>query len=126
MAIYSLNLLFQDHCATAYFPLAQLKQKICTSVVENFNFLDKMLRMIPQLMLWLLLNQCILAETDCDWLRLIYHRMGGDVNSVPRDCCRMDGVRCTDGDVTSIYWEDQGLTGSLPEELGNLVNLRQL
>jgi hypothetical protein len=82
--------------------------------------------MIPQLMLWLLFNQCILAETDCDWLRLIYYKMGGDVNSVPRDCCRMDGVRCTDGYVKNLFLDSRGLTGSLPEELGNLVNLEWL
>jgi hypothetical protein len=82
--------------------------------------------MIPKLMLWLLFNQCILAKTDCDWLVIIYSKMGGDVNSVPRDCCVINGVECTDGYVTGIFLDRQGLTGSLPEELGNLVNLEWL
>jgi hypothetical protein len=105
----------------------QLKQKICTSAVENFNFLEKMLTMIPHLILWLLFNQCILAETDCDWVRIIYSKMGGDVNSVPQDCCRMDGIHCSeDGHVIKISWNHQGLTGSLPQEVGNLLNLEWL
>jgi hypothetical protein len=83
--------------------------------------------MIPQLMLWLLFNQCILAETDCNWLVIIYYKMGGDVNSVPQDCCEIDGVECSDeGDVTAIDWNHQGLKGSLPQELGNLVYLEWL
>ena len=117
---------FSDYKVRRELTTAQLKQKICTSVVENFNFLDKRLTMIPQLMLWLLFNQCILAKTDCDWLVIIYSKMGGDVNSVPRDCCRMDGVRCTDGDVTSISWAGYGLKGSIPPEVGHLVNLEVL
>jgi hypothetical protein len=36
----------------------------------------------------------------------------------------MHGVECnSDGHVTGIYWEDQGLTGSISQELGNLVYL---
>jgi hypothetical protein len=82
--------------------------------------------MIPHFLFWLLFNQCILAKTDCDWLVIIYYKMGGNINSVPQDCCRMHGVECNDGHVTGIYWEDQGLKGSIPKELGNLVNLRWL
>ena len=117
---------FSDYKIRRELATAQLKQKICTSVVENFNFLDKMLTMIPKLMLWLLFNQCILAKTDCDWLVIIYSKMGGDVNSVPQDCCRMDGVECNDGHVKSLFWYSRGLTGSFPKELGNLVNLEGL
>jgi hypothetical protein len=90
--------------------------------------------MIPQFLLWLLFTQCILAQTapdiaaqtDCDWVRIIYEKMGGNVRRVPEDCCIMYGVTCTDGMVTSVVWSSQGLTGSIPEELRNLVNLHKL
>ena len=118
---------FSDYKVRRELTTVQLKQKICTSAVENFNFIEKMLTMIPHLILWLLFNQCILAKTDCDWLRIIYSKMGGNVNSVPQDCCRMDGVRCTqDGYVKNLFLDSRGLTGSIPQELGNIVNLQKL
>jgi hypothetical protein len=37
------------------------------------------------------------------------------------------GVTCTsDGTVTKIYWSSKSLTGSIPPEIGNLVNLTNL
>jgi hypothetical protein len=83
--------------------------------------------MISHFLFWLLLSKFILAETDCDWLRIIYSKMGGDVQKIPQNCCRMDGVECTeDGYVTAIDWNHQGLSGSIPKELGNLVYLEWL
>jgi hypothetical protein len=39
-------------------------------------------------------------------------------------CCSMSGVTCTsDGTVTQISWNRQGLTGSIPPEIGNLTSL---
>ena len=83
--------------------------------------------MIRQFLLWLLFNQCILAKYDCHWLGIIYEKMGGDVSQIPQDCCEMDGVQCTqDGSVTSISWNGKGLTGSISQEIGNLVHLQEL
>jgi hypothetical protein len=67
------------------------------------------------------------AQPDCDWVQIIYSKMGGNVNSIPRDCCRMDGVRCnSDGHVTELIWVYQDLTGFIPPEIGNLANLQKL
>ena len=85
-----------------------------------------MYKMISQFLLQLLLTQCILAQTDCDWVRIIYQKLGGNVSRILEDCCIMYDVTCTDGMVTEIYWSDQGLTGSIPEELSNLENLELL
>ena len=71
-------------------------------------------------------GQSILAMTDCDWVRIIYLKMGGNVKLIPKDCCRMVGVECTDSHVTEINWNIQGLSGTIPAELGNLVNLQKL
>ena len=53
--------------------------------------------------------------------------MGGDVGQIPQDCCEMEGVQCSqDGHITDINWNQQGLTGSISQEIGNLVNLQTL
>ena len=80
--------------------------------------------MIPRFLLKLLFGEEISAQ--CDWVRIIYEKMGGDVNSIPENCCQMDGVSCKDGHVKGILWIEQGLTGSIPQEIGNLVDLQQL
>jgi hypothetical protein len=86
--------------------------------------------MIPKFLLWLLFNQCILAQaTECDWVRIIYRKLGGNAQHIPEDCCRMRGVECADGHVVQIDWSPwyrQGLKGSIPPEFGNLVNLQKL
>lgn len=90
--------------------------------------------MIPQFLLKLLFGQDILSQTgpgiavrtECDWLRIVYQKMGGNVLDIPRDCCKMYGVRCRNGDVTSINWINQALTGSIPSEIRHLVNLQSL
>jgi hypothetical protein len=94
--------------------------------VENFT--KKNLSMIPKFLFLLCFSKCILAKTDCYWLRIIYLKMGGRPRRIPEDqqCCRMDGVTCTDGHITRIYWFYHYLTGSLPAELGKLVNLQEL
>jgi hypothetical protein len=78
------------------------------------------------LLLWLLFNQCILAHNDCYWLMIIYREMGGNAEGITQDCCTMDGVRCIDGHVTHIDWSNRGLIGTVPSEIGNLVNLKKL
>jgi hypothetical protein len=53
--------------------------------------------------------------------------MGGNVKSIPLDCCRMVGVYCTpNGHVTELYWGNQSLSKFIPPEIGNLVNLKGL
>jgi hypothetical protein len=79
-----------------------------------------------QLVLGLLLTKCIIAQNECHWLRIIYRKMGGGA-VISWDCCRMNGVFCTeDGHVTGINWSRQGLTGSIPSEIEKLVNLEEL
>ena len=81
--------------------------------------------MLLRFLLKLLFGEEISAQ--CDWVRIIYEKMGGDVNSIPENCCQMDGVECSqDGHITGINWNQQGLTGSIPQEIGNLVNLKKL
>ena len=87
----------------------------------------QMLKMITQFLLWLLLPECILAQTDCPYLVYIYFKMGGDVSKIPQNCCEMFRVQCSqDGHVTEINWNQQDLTGSIPQEIGNLKNLEML
>ena len=83
-------------------------------------------RMITQLLLWPLLTQCILAETDCYWVTIIYGKMGGDISQIPLNCCNMPGVSCDEGRIAALNWDNQGLSGSVPPEIGNLKNLRLL
>jgi hypothetical protein len=68
----------------------------------------------------------ISAQPDCNWVRIIYEKMGGNVNIIPRDCCQMDGVTCADGHVTELIWVHQDLTGFIPPEIGNLANLQNV
>jgi hypothetical protein len=90
--------------------------------------------MIPHFLLKFLFNEDILSQagqsisamTDCDWVRIIYQKMGGNVKLIPKDCCSMNEIRCINGYVTDINWNNQLLTGFIPSELGNLVNLQKL
>ena len=73
-----------------------------------------------------LFGQDHISRTDCHWVRIIYQKMGGNVKRIPDDCCRRNGIVCTDGHVTTINWNYLGLTGSIPPEIGMLVGLREL
>ena len=79
--------------------------------------------LLPQFMRKMYVTKNI---ADCDWVKIIYHKMGGHVSLIPQDCCRMNGVACFDGHVVHITWVFQGLNGYIPPEIGNLVNLRWL
>ena len=68
----------------------------------------------------------IFTKNDCSSLKIIYQKMGGDVKSIPKNCCKMSGVTCSNGHVTKISWSNQGLTGSIPLELGKLLKLQEL
>jgi hypothetical protein len=83
--------------------------------------------MIPKFLLWLLFNQCILAQaTECDWVRIIYEKMGGNVLHIPEDCCTMIGIHCAFGRIARIDWSNEELTGTIPPELGNLIVLSHM
>ena len=81
---------------------------------------------ITHCMLWLLFTECIHAIHDCDWVRIIYQKMGGNVSLIPQNCCRMARITCLYGKVIAIRWSYQGLNGKIPPEIGNLVNLKYL
>ena len=84
-------------------------------------------KMMTQLLLWPLLTQCILAKTDCNWVRIIYRKIRGNVSEIPPNCCEMDRVRCNrEGQVVTINWSNKDLEGFIPPEIGNLVNLKGL
>ena len=78
------------------------------------------------LILLLLFTKFIVAVSDCDWVKIIYQKMGGDVSRIPQNCCRMAGVTCHDGHVIELRWGYQGLNGYIPPEIGHLINLRWL
>jgi hypothetical protein len=84
------------------------------------------LQMIPQFLVWLFSIQESTPQTDCDWLRIIYQKMGGNVKWIPRNCCRMVGVECTDDHVTRIHWCYDYFSGSIPLEIGMLTDLKYL
>jgi hypothetical protein len=52
--------------------------------------------------------------------------LGGNVKLIPRNCCKMKGIECTDSHVTEINWNSQGLSGTIPAELGNIMYLHEL
>jgi hypothetical protein len=83
----------------------------------------EMWTMISQFMKWSWFNKCI---ADCDWVKIIYKKMGGDVSMIPQNCCRMNGVKCYDGLVIGINWSNKNLNGTISPDIGNLENLNRL
>jgi len=64
--------------------------------------------------------------TDADLVKQIYQKMGGDVSNI-EDGCNIPGVKCNeDGKVTQLFWTGKGLTGYIPEEIGELTDLEWL
>ena len=68
-------------------------------------------------------SECI---ADCNWVRIVYQKMGGDVSLIPQDCCRMNGVACHDGHVIAINWSNKKLNGTISPDIGNLLKLETL
>ena len=61
--------------------------------------------------------------TDADLVKQIYQKMGGDVSNI-QDGCNIPGVKCNgDGKVIQLYWSRKSLTGSIPEQIGELTEL---
>jgi hypothetical protein len=58
----------------------------------------------------LLFSSCIVADSDCDWLKKFFPSMGGDVSIIPEDCCTMNGVLCWNGLIRYMNLAKLGLT----------------
>jgi len=72
-----------------------------------------------------MLTQSIVALDDCSTVITIYRQMGGYVSDP--DCCKIPGVTCDESkNVISLGWKQHGLSGSIPQEIGNLINLEVL
>ncbi|MEN8216500.1 MAG: Calx-beta domain-containing protein, partial [Pseudomonadota bacterium] len=73
-----------------------------------------------------------ISESECEGLVAIYNSTNGEqwddntnwtVTTTP---CDWYGVTCSNGKVTRLYLYYNNLSGSLPAEIGNLVNLKVL
>jgi hypothetical protein len=63
---------------------------------------------------------------QCHLVRIAYQEMGGR-QSVPQNCCDFQGVGCDqDGQVSSIEWSNQALSGQVSIALTNIQNLVML
>ena len=81
--------------------------------------------MFSQFIMMIMLTQHINAMSDCDTVMIIYYQMGQW--SPEPDCCKIPGVICDNQKkVIELQWEEHGLTGPIPKEVGNLVNLHVL
>ena len=72
---------------------------------------------------------CTSTSPDCCWVIRSWQWMEKSTNVSPNSstaCCSMEGVDCSGHFVTKIDWKDKGLVGSIPREIGNLKNLREL
>jgi hypothetical protein len=83
---------------------------------------------------------CTSSSPQCCSVKRIWEFMGKDAgvdSSNSTSCCHtlgsltqswgIPGVTCnSNGIVTSINWEDKGLSNSIPAEIGYLVNLEKL
>jgi hypothetical protein len=73
----------------------------------------------------MMLTQYTYAMSDCATVMIIYYKMGKATSE--SDCCNIPGVTCDNRKkVTKLQWEEHGLTGSIPKEIGGLMNLKLL
>jgi hypothetical protein len=82
----------------------------------------------------------VTCTSDCCRVIYIWQKMGQKTTVDPTNstaCCYylgstnqtsgIPGVNCTSkGTVTKIDWSNKGLTGPIPPEIGNLVNIEEL
>jgi len=118
-----------NHKDKAFIVCSDMLDSEPQSEFASENSLKKKLEMvtiIQKCMLWLLITKCIVAFSDCDWVKIIYGKMGGNVSLIPQDCCLMARITCHDGHVIRIRWGYQGLNGYISPEIGNLLNLESL
>lgn len=77
---------------------------------------------------WVILQE----NDDCNWVIQIYQAMSDNNAKISGDCCEMRGVQCVVDKktgmrkVTGIFWNQRRLVGNIPEEIGQLKNLRNL
>ena len=79
-------------------------------------------------------SQNQMPQVSCEALLALYSSTGGSswTNHLgwggPEWPCRWYGVKCKDefGDVTELYYYQNNLTGTLPPQLGNLLQLQSL
>jgi len=72
---------------------------------------------------------CTSSSPQCCWVVRIWQLMGKSTSvssTSSTACCSMSGLTCSGSIVYSIDWELQSLSGSIPPEIGNLVNLETL
>ena len=72
---------------------------------------------------------CDSSSPQCCWVVRIWQLMGKSTSvssTSSTACCSMSGLTCSGSIVYSIDWELQSLSGSIPPEIGNLVNLETL
>jgi hypothetical protein len=80
---------------------------------------------LAQSIITLMLTHSISALSDCSTVVSIYLQMGGYISDA--DCCKIHGVTCDESrNVIKLEWIGQQLSGSIPKEIGNLMNLRIL
>jgi hypothetical protein len=63
---------------------------------------------------------------DCAVIQSIWQALG-QTTAIPSNCCSRDyGIVCEGSRLTRILWQGKGLTGSIPESIGQLNGLTNL
>lgn len=68
-------------------------------------------------------------ESDCYWVMRSLEAMGKTTSVISSDstsCCSIPGVSCSGSTVIRLIWRSKGLTGPIPEEIGNLKSLKRM
>jgi hypothetical protein len=69
---------------------------------------------------------CDSSSPQCCWVVRIWQLMGkrtSVLSTSSTGCCFMSGVTCSGSKVITIDWNNRNLTGSIPSDIENLVNL---
>jgi hypothetical protein len=77
----------------------------------------------------LIFLRAVAAAGDCETVVSLWTSFGKTTTVDPNDptaCCSMEGVTCDGEKVTQINWSSQGLSGTIPSTIGDLVNLVEL
>ena len=73
---------------------------------------------------------CDSSSADCCWVVRSWQLMGKTTSVSPTSattCCSMTGVTCdSTSKVIELAWASQGLSGSIPAEIGSLEKLQKL
>lgn len=109
--------------------LAKVDLKIFIKSLDNFSQVTNNMQMnFFEYFLYILILchgiDCIPPE--CAQVISIWLTAGGSPDAVLDDCCQMIGVGCFGSKVDSIFWDDKGLSGIIPPEIGDLINIRYL